>query len=82
MKTLDELPVGCDGVVERLLGTGPSDRRLMDLGLLPDTRVRLVRRAPLGDPSVYALRGYQLCLRRAEARRIEIRVIEAEEIVE
>ena len=82
MKTLDELPVGCAGVVERLEGTGPTDRRLMDLGLLPDTSVRVVRRAPLGDPTVYALRGYQLCLRRAEARRIQIRAIDAEATAE
>ena len=82
MKTLDELPPGCDGVVLRLEGSGPTERRLMDLGLLPETPVRLVRRAPLGDPSIYSLRGYQLCLRRTDARRIEIRIVEAETAVE
>lgn len=72
---LDELEVGLEAVVECLEGAGPTERRLMDLGLLPNTSVRLLRRAPLGDPSVYALRGYQLCLRRAEARRIRVRPI-------
>ena len=48
-------------------------RRLLDLGLTPETRISLVRRAPLGDPSVYELRGYQLCLRRSEADRIRIK---------
>jgi ferrous iron transport protein A len=70
---LDELTAGQDAVVLCLEGEGPSDRRLMDLGLLPQTPVRLLRRAPMGDPSVYELRGYQLCLRRTEARRIRVR---------
>ena len=70
---LDELATGQDAVVVCLEGEGPSDRRLMDLGMLPATPVRLLRHAPLGDPSVYALRGYQLCLRRAEAHRIRVR---------
>jgi len=45
-------------------------RRLADLGFLPRTPVRVVRRAPLGDPVAYELRGYRLCLRRAEAKRV------------
>jgi ferrous iron transport protein A len=44
----------------------------MDLGLLPDTPIRALRRSPLGDPSVYELRGYRLCLRRADAATIQI----------
>jgi ferrous iron transport protein A len=51
---------------------GPLGRRLEDMGFLPGTRVTLVRRAPLGDPSVYELRGTQLCLRRREASGIEV----------
>ncbi|MFB3051734.1 MAG: ferrous iron transport protein A, partial [Acidimicrobiia bacterium] len=47
----------------------PVGRRLADLGLVPKTRIRTVRRAPLGDPTVYELRGYRLCLRRNEAAR-------------
>ena len=53
-------------------GTASVGRRLSDLGFLPGTAVRVVRRAPLGDPTVYELRGYQLCLRRAEASRIKV----------
>ena len=72
---LDEIEPGQSALVESLEGEGPTDRRLMDLGLLPRTPVRLLRRAPLGDPSVYLLRGYQLCLRKAEAHRIRVRPI-------
>lgn len=37
--------------------------RLRDLGFVPGTRVKVVRRAPLGDPIEIELRGYRLCLR-------------------
>ena len=52
---------------------GPVGQRLLDLGFVPGTRVRVVGRAPLGDPTVYGLRGTRLCLRRTEARRIAVR---------
>ncbi len=45
----------------------PEPGRLADLGLVPGTPVRVVRRAPLGDPLEIELRGYRLCLRRSEA---------------
>lgn len=49
-------------------------RRLLDLGFLPGTSLRVVRRAPLGDPVVYELRGYRVCLRREDAQRVRVRV--------
>jgi len=49
---------------------GPVGRRLSDLGFLPGTEVLVVRRAPLRDPTIYQLRGNQMCLRKAEAQRI------------
>jgi ferrous iron transport protein A len=51
---------------------GPVGTRLRDLGFLPGTEVRLIRRAPLGDPAVYELRGAQICLRRTEAQAIRV----------
>lgn len=71
--TLDQLAVGRDGVIVAIDAQDPVGRRLADLGLLPKTRIRAVRRAPLGDPTVYELRGYRLCLRKREAGRVEIR---------
>ena len=52
----------------------PRGRRLLDLGFLPGTRLRVLRRAPLGDPVLYELRGYRVCLRRDDAERIQVRV--------
>jgi ferrous iron transport protein A len=54
--------------------TGPIGRRLLDLGLLPDTPVKVLRRAPLGDPSIYELRGYRLCLRKGDAARVRVSI--------
>lgn len=67
---LSDLPVGACGVVVRLDAPPELAARLTALGFLPETPVRCRRRAPLGDPRVYELRGTQLCLRRSEAARI------------
>ena len=50
-------------------------QRLLDLGFVPDTEVRVLTRAPLGDPMVYSLRGTQLCLRSTEAERVRVRPV-------
>ncbi|MGB5701347.1 MAG: FeoA family protein [Polyangiales bacterium] len=47
-------------------------RRLMELGLLPGTEVRVVRVAPLGDPLELRLRDYSLSVRRSEAAKIAV----------
>ncbi|MEZ5217207.1 MAG: FeoA family protein [Ilumatobacteraceae bacterium] len=73
--TLAALPVGAHGVVDHLVGRDePIGARLASLGFLPGTEVRVVRRAPLGDPTIYELRGTRLCLRSTEARRVVLLV--------
>ena len=71
--SLAELSPGRDAVIASLDASGPVGRRLLDLGLLPGTPVRALRHAPLGDPSVFELRGYRLCLRRSESSRVRLR---------
>ena len=70
---LADLRPGETAVIERVDAASPVGQRLLDLGFIPKTRVQVVRRAPLGDPSVYELRGSRLCLRRSEAERIQVR---------
>ena len=72
---LARLPVGTAAVVEAVTDGSPVSARLLDLGFVPGTPVRALRRAPLGDPTLYELRGAQLCLRRSEAERIEVRPV-------
>ena len=71
---LDQAPPGSDLVVDRVESLdSPALRRLLDLGVLPGTHVRVIRRAPMGDPVVYELRGYRLCLRRSESAHVFVR---------
>ncbi len=72
-QTLADLPPGSQGIVVSVDQAGSISRRLQDLGLLPNTPVKVLRRAPLGDPVVYELRGYRLCLRRGDAARVRVR---------
>lgn len=70
--TLNELEVGRSGIITAVGGEGALRLRLLDMGLIPKTRVQVVKIAPLGDPIELSLRGYTLTLRREEARQIRI----------
>lgn len=72
--SLADLATGASAVVETLDASGPVGRRLGDLGFVPGTAITAVRRAPLGDPTLYALRGTEIALRREEARRVRVRI--------
>jgi DtxR family Mn-dependent transcriptional regulator len=51
---------------------GPERRRLLDLGFVPGTEVRVVMKSPLGDPVAYEVRGTTVALRQDQARHIRI----------
>jgi ferrous iron transport protein A len=69
---LSRLAPGRSGVVRAVDASSPIGRRLYDLGFRPGTPLRVLRRAPLGDPTTYELRGSRFCLRRAEAERVAV----------
>jgi ferrous iron transport protein A len=46
--------------------------RLRQLGFRPAADIEVIRRAPMGDPTIYRVQDTELCLRRREARLIEI----------
>lgn len=71
-KTLVNLEAGRSGTVTRVGGPRAVARRLLEMGVLPGTRVTVVRRAPLGDPLELRLRGYSLSIRASEAREIDV----------
>lgn len=71
--TLHDLPAGVPAVVVEVRTDDPATtRRLLDLGFVPGTPVEMVRRAPLRDPVVYRVAGYEIALRRAQAECIRI----------
>jgi Fe2+ transport system protein FeoA len=74
VRPLSALRPGDRATVERLDGSGPVRRRLLELGLTPGTVVTLVRLAPLRDPMTIQVRGYQLCVRRSEAETVCVRL--------
>ncbi len=70
--TLDELKIGSSAVIKAVGGEGALRCRLLDMGLIPNTKVTLQKVAPMGDPIEIHIRGYELTLRIEDARRIEI----------
>ena len=70
--TLDQLPVGKTAMIRSVRGAGALRRHFLDMGLTPRTRVTLRKVAPMGDPVEVELRGYELTLRLADAKSIEI----------
>jgi Fe2+ transport system protein FeoA len=71
--TLADLAPGARAVVSRVDPSLPIGRRLLDLGFIEGTEIRMLRRAPLGDPVTYEIRGTRLCLRRRDARQVWVR---------
>lgn len=74
---LSEAKIGDVVEVEAVRGERGFRRRLMELGLVPGTRVSYLGVAPLGDPLHLLVRGCQLSIRRSEADQIRVRVAQA-----
>ena len=70
--TLGDIAIGQSAVVLRVACARPTAVRLMEMGLLPGTRVTLSRRAPFGDPLELLINGYALSIRRAEAMLVKV----------
>jgi len=70
--TLDELKIGQAGTITAIEGQGPVVQRLMALGLLAGSPIRITRRAIGGDPIEVAIMDYALSLRREEARMVRV----------
>lgn len=72
MKTLREVKCGETVKVVKLTGDGPVKRRIMDMGITKGVEVFVRKVAPLGDPVEVTVRGYELSLRKADAKMIEV----------
>lgn len=70
--TLREVAPGNKVMVRKLTGTGPVKRRIMDMGITKGVEVFVRKVAPLGDPVEITVRGYELSLRKADAKMIEV----------
>ena len=71
--TLKDLKPGESGIVASIGEKGPIRRRLMDMGVTPGAIIEVVKVAPLGDPIEVNIRGYELSLRKDEAKSIVLK---------
>lgn len=70
--TLDTLPVGQPAVITRVGGEGALRFRFLDMGIIPKTKIRIVKTAPMGDPIEIRVRDYELTIRKEDAKNIEV----------
>jgi ferrous iron transport protein A len=70
--TLDSLKAGQTATITAVHSTDAERRRLLDLGILPGTKIENVMPSPLGDPVAYRVRNSVVALRREQAALIEI----------
>jgi len=72
MKTLDAVPIGESCKVLKLHGEGPVKRRIMDMGITKGVDIFVRKVAPLGDPMELNIRNYELSIRKADAKMVEV----------
>ena len=72
MALLSELSPGTRATLTQVGGERSFRRRLMELGFLPGTRVRIVRRTRVGDLLEIEVRGCHVSIRSTEARALEV----------
>ncbi len=77
VKKLSELSPGDRGRVVEIAGGGPLAERLAAMGITVGAEVEVVRRAPLGDPVDFRVRGYHLSLRKREAELVRVETEDA-----
>ena len=72
MITLDKLKIGESAIVKTVKGSGSRRQHFLDMGMIPNAIVKLVKYAPMGDPMEVTVHGYSLTLRKADAKLIEV----------
>jgi ferrous iron transport protein A len=77
MFSLDKLRAGQRGCVEAIHGNDSIVQRLLEMGVLEGEEIEVLGFAPLGDPMEVRLRDYRLSLRRSEAARVGVRLLDA-----
>lgn len=72
MNTLRDAKIGDTVKVVRLHGEGAIKRRIMDMGITRGVEIYIRKVAPLGDPVEVTVRGYELSLRKEDAKMVEV----------
>ena len=71
-RTLHDVSVGETVTVKAIRGEGAVKRRIMDMGITKNVEIFVRKVAPLGDPVEVTVRGYELSIRKEDAKMVEI----------
>lgn len=70
-----DLRPGQDGFIKNIIGDEKLSKRLLALGCIEGTKVTLKNKAPLGDPIIINVRGFDLAIRKKDADNIKIKEV-------
>ena len=73
--TLDKLKPGQECVVVKVNIGGIVGQRLLDMGFIPKTKIKVIRNAPLVDPVDLLIKGYHVSVRHSEASGVEVTLL-------
>ena len=73
---LSDLQSGDEAIITKVLGHGAFRKRITEMGFVKGEKVRVIKNAPLQDPVEYEIMGYNVSLRRSEARLVEVVSVE------
>lgn len=74
--TLEQLKIGQRCKVKKVLAQGMLKRKLLEMGITPGAEILFRKVAPLGDPIQISIRGYELSIRKADAKNIFVEIID------
>ena len=78
MKTLKDLQINETAKIISISGKSANRQHLLDMGIIPETIIKLEKVAPLGDPLEFSLKGYKLSLRKDDAKNIKVELCDEE----
>ena len=73
---LSDIKTGDEAIITKVLGHGAFRKRITEMGFVKGKKVRVIKNAPLQDPVEYEIMGYNVSLRRSEARLVEVISVE------
>ena len=70
--TLNDIAPGETATIKKLYATDSIRRRLLDIGLVENTKVKCVGQIPFGDPKAYFIRGAVIAIRSEDSKKIAV----------
>lgn len=73
MTTLDKISTGEYAIIVAVDTELSLKQRLYDIGIVPNTKVKVIHQSPSGNPRAYLVRGAVIALRNCDAQKISVR---------